>query len=357
MTQTPEVALPCPAGEIRIGGRKSELAVAQSEIVKSLIESHCPATSCSIVAIKTLGDVRLDRALYTFGGKSLWTRELEALLLGNAGNFKQIDLIVHSLKDLPTNLPEEFELGCITEREDPRDALVMKRGSPFMSLGQLPAGSVIGTSSMRRSAQLMMHYPHLRFESVRGNLRSRIRKLDEGDTFACIILAAAGMHRIGLKPRITQYLNSDEMYYSVGQGSLGVEIRRGDPRISKILAHIEHIPSAYRCIAERSLMRHLEGGCSVPLGVNTHYDETTKILSFKAIIVSPDGQECAEASIEMPIKCREDCVKAGIQLGDKLVARGGKKILDAIDYQRINQPPQSSSENSSLFTTSSPTTS
>lgn len=331
--------------QIRIGGRKSELAVAQSEIVKDIIESNFQSTKCSIVALSTLGDIRLDKALYTFGGKSVWTKELEVLLLGDAAGFKKIDLVVHSLKDLPTNLPEEFELGCITEREDPRDALVMKKGSNYTELSQLPAGLIIGTSSIRRLAQLLQHYPHLRFESVRGNLRTRLRKLDEGDHYDCIILAAAGMHRIGLKQRITKYLDEDEMYYSVGQGSLGIEIRKGDKRMLEILQKVEHKPSAFCCTAERSLMRHLEGGCSVPLGVKSEYNNDS--VTLKASIVSPDGTECVQAELTKKVSNKQDCETIGVELGDMLIKKGAKDILDQIDYDRINIRPGDSSETAS----------
>lgn len=325
--------------ELRIGGRKSQLAVAQSEIVKELIESKFPQISCDILALSTLGDQKLDKALYTFGGKSLWTKELEVLLLGDAGEFKKIDLIVHSLKDLPTKLPDEFELGCITEREDARDALVMKKGSQYTELSQLPEGSVVGTSSVRRSAQLIKHYPHLAFESVRGSLPTRLDKLDNGVKYDCIILAAAGMHRMGLKDRITKYLDEDEMYYSVGQGSLGIEIRKADRHVLNILAEIEHLPSTYRCLAERSLMRTLEGGCSVPLGVKTEFNESTKELSLEAIVVSPDGKQSVEAKSFKIIKSKQDCEDLGVEVAQKIVEKGGKEILDKIDYERINQKP------------------
>ncbi|KAK6204288.1 porphobilinogen deaminase, dipyromethane cofactor binding domain-containing protein [Scheffersomyces amazonensis] len=328
---------------IQIGGRKSKLAVVQSEIVKAEIEKAFPDINCSILALSTLGDKIQSKPLYSFGGKSLWTKELEILLLEAVDPFPQLDLIVHSLKDMPTNLPDEFELGCILEREDPRDAVVMPEGSTFKSLKDLPAGAVVGTSSVRRSAQLTKNYPHLRFESVRGNLQTRLNKLDhpaEGKPhYACLLLAAAGLIRVGLGSRITEYLNAPDMYYAVGQGALGVEIRSKDEKILSILSKIEHIPTTLCCFAERGLMRYLEGGCSVPLGVESSYDESSHTLKLKAIIVSPDGKKSVEDEIEAVITDRQDCEKLGHDLGDRLIAKGAKEILDVIDYERINQPP------------------
>lgn len=324
---------------VRIGGRKSQLAVVQSEIVKNELETAHENIECSILALSTFGDKHRDQALYSFGGKALWTKELEVLLLGDVGEFKQLDLVVHCLKDVPTKLPEEFELGCILKRADPRDALIMKKGSSYKSLADLPEGSVVGTSSIRRSAQLLKNYPHLKFESVRGNLQTRIRKLDEDNQFECILLAAAGLIRTDLDHRITKYLDEDEMYYSVGQGALGVEIRKGDTRIKQLLQRVEDKNTTYCCLAERSLMRYLEGGCSVPLGVRSNFDNDSNILTLKAIIVSPDGTESVQADIEKEVSSHDDCEQLGIELGDLLVERGAKTILDSIDYQRINERP------------------
>ncbi|KAK6464997.1 porphobilinogen deaminase, dipyromethane cofactor binding domain-containing protein [Scheffersomyces coipomensis] len=331
------------ANHIQIGGRKSKLAVKQSEIVKQEIETAFPELSCSILALSTLGDKVQSKPLYSFGGKSLWTKELEILLLEAVEPFPKLDLIVHSLKDMPTNLPEEFELGCIIKREDPRDAVIMPPNSPYKTLADLPPNALVGTSSIRRSAQLLKNYPHLKFESVRGNVFTRLTKLDTPTEtqpkFECIILAAAGLIRVGLGDRINQYLDAPDMYYAVGQGALGVEIRSNDPRIKSIVSKIEHLPTAYRCLAERSLMRYLEGGCSVPLGVESFYDESSRKLLLKAVIVSPDGLKSVEDQIETIINDRNDCEIIGKELGDKLIAKGAKEILDLIDYERINQPP------------------
>ncbi|KAK6458568.1 porphobilinogen deaminase, dipyromethane cofactor binding domain-containing protein [Scheffersomyces xylosifermentans] len=325
---------------VQIGSRKSKLAVVQSEIVKGEIETAFPHLNCSILALSTLGDKIQTKPLYSFGGKSLWTKELEILLLEQVEEFPKLDLIVHSLKDMPTNLPEEFELGCVLKREDPRDALVMRAGSTYKKLDDLPAGSVVGTSSVRRSSQLLKNYPHLKFDSIRGNVQTRLGKLDdENGPFECIILASAGLLRLGMGERITSYLDAPQMYYAVGQGALGIEIRKGDTKIKNVLSKIEHFPSTVRCYAERSLMRYLEGGCSVPIGVHTTYDESSKILKFEGIIVSPDGIKFVEDVVEGKVETLEEAEALGIQLGDRLIAKGAKEILESIDFTRINEPP------------------
>lgn len=330
-----------PNNHVQIGGRKSALAVVQSEIVKGIIEEKYPELSCSILALSTLGDKVQSKPLYSFGGKALWTKELEVLLLEEMDEFPKLDLIVHSLKDMPTNLPEEFELGCILDREDPRDALVMKQGSKYKSLAELPDGSVVGTSSVRRSAQLMKHYPKLKFDSVRGNVQTRLRKLDDPEgIFSCLLLAAAGLDRSGLGGRITSRLDAPEMYYAVGQGALGVEIRKDDMVIKKLLDTLEDPSTAYKCYAERSLMRYLEGGCSVPIGVHTTYNEESQKLTLKGLVVSPDGTSSVEDEVCAKVTSKEEANAVGIQLGDLLIAKGAQQILKDINFERINQRPE-----------------
>ncbi|ODV91648.1 hypothetical protein CANCADRAFT_30011, partial [Tortispora caseinolytica NRRL Y-17796] len=270
---------------IRIGTRTSQLAMVQAEHVKSELERYHSGDKFDIHSMKTLGDNVLDKPLYTFGGKSLWTSELEAVLLDSS-----IDMIVHSLKDVPTTLPEEFEIAAILKREDPREALVMKAGSPYKSLKDLPKGAVVGTSSLRRIAQLKRAYPHLQFMSARGNLNTRLAKLDNpASEYSCLILAAAGLIRLGFKERITMYLESPELFYAVGQGALGIEIRKNDKNILSLLEPLVDIPTTYECIAERSLMRTLEGGCSIPIGVNCSYNNG--MLTMKSTVTSVNGEE------------------------------------------------------------------
>lgn len=332
--------LDVPNNHIQIGGRKSKLAVIQLEIVKAEIERHHHHLNCLVLALLTLGDKIQNKPLYSFGGKLLWTKELEILLLEPVDEYPKLDLIVHSLKDMPTNLPDEFELGCILEREDPRDALVMKKGSPYKSLSDLPKGAVVGTSSVRRSAQLLKNYPHLRFQDVRGNIYTRLSKLDDPESpYECLLLAAAGLIRLGLEHRIDVALDAPEMYHAVGQGALGVEIRRDDLVVQQVLSKLEHKPSALRCTAERSLMRILEGGCSVPLGVSTKYDEETQQLDFKSIIVSPNGEEYVEGEVKGFVSNKAEAEEIGEQLAQILIAKGGRDILKSINYEKINQRP------------------
>lgn len=325
---------------IVLGSRNSKLAIRQTEIVRKYINARFPDIKCSSIAVSTLGDKIQSKPLYSFGGKSLWTKELEILLIDRVEEFPRLDLIVHCLKDMPTNLPDEFELGCILDRRDPTDALVMKRGSPYKTLKDLPDGSVVGTSSVRRSSQLLKNHPNLKFHSVRGNIHTRLRKLDDDESqYDCLILASAGLKRCGLGDRITSQLVAPEMYYSVGQGALGIEIRKDDVRLKSMLQAIEDLPATYCCLAERSLMRHLEGGCSVPIGVDTTYDKRRSVLTFKGIIVNPDGQRWVEDTVEEVVESRQQAEELGVRLGDLLIDKGGKEILLEINYERINQPP------------------
>ncbi|KAG0677280.1 porphobilinogen deaminase [Pichia californica] len=316
---------------VRIGSRKSLLAVCQSEIVGNTIKKFYPFLNTTITKVSTLGDQIQNRPLYSFGGKALWTKELEILLLQDVGDFQKIDLIAHSLKDMPTILPDDFEL-------DPRDALVMKQGSSYKSLSDLPAGSIVGTSSVRRSAQISRNYPHLIFKSVRGNIHTRLNKLDDKDSdYSCIILAAAGLIRCNFQDRITKYLNCDEMYHAVGQGAIGVEIQKNNEKMRLLCSVIGCRETTWKCVAERSLLRTLEGGCSVPVGVWTTYDELKNILKLKAIVLSVDGKESVEDSHEKEMNCDKDALDLGIELAEKLIAKGAKKILDEINFNKIQE--------------------
>ena len=330
---------------IHIGGRSSKLAVIQSETVKQLIESAFPGKyNCVITKRTTLGDQVQTQPLYSFGGKSLWVTELEDLLLGEPGSDSatgsRLDLIVHSLKDMPTTLPESFELGGITKRVDPSDCVVMARDSPFKSLSELPDGSVVGTSSVRRTSQLRRLYPKLIFKSVRGNIQTRLSKLDDPESeYKCIVLATAGLVRLQLEHRITQTLSGSEgIYHAVGQGALGIEIRKGDHRIQQILDKICDYESTVCCLAERALLRFLEGGCSVPIGVTSEFDNQSKTLRLRAIVIDTEGVESVEESQDMVIRdnsYREDSEKCGVALAEKMIANGAKKILDEINLTKL----------------------
>lgn len=318
---------------ITVGGRKSLLAVVQSKHIAQSLYNVCPTQSFPVVALSTLGDLVQGKPLYSFGGKSLWTKELEWLMLNRIEGAPQIDIIVHSLKDMPTVLPDDCILGAITEREDPRDAVIMKANSPYTVLGDLPAGSVVGTSSIRRSAQLKKNFPHLLFESVRGNVQTRLRKLDDPKgKFECIILAVAGLKRLGLDERITSCLDAPDMYYAVGQGALGIEVRSKDAKVQELLKNINHDETYFRCLAERSLLRTLEGGCSVPIGVNTKFTDK-ETLEFTAIVVSVDGQESITKTLTQKVTSASEAEEIGEKLAQNLIQDGAKEILDAIKLE------------------------
>jgi len=219
--------------------------------------------------------------------KSLWTEELETALMKG-----EVDMIVHSLKDVPTQLPEECEIGAILEREDPRDALIVKQGLPYKSLEEMPEGSVIGTSSVRRIAQLRKTYPGLKVMDVRGNLDTRFRKLDDPTgPYTALLLASAGVTRMKMTSRITALLSSESskggMFYAVGQGAIAIEIRAQDDRVKNVLRGAGHWESEWRVGAERALLRELEGGCSVPVGVETVLKEVTIQESELSSLRSP----------------------------------------------------------------------
>lgn len=321
---------------VRVGGRKSALAVMQSRHVAEKLRNVHPGLTFPVIALSTLGDNVPNKPLYSFGGKALWTKELEYLLLHQVPGFDQLDMIVHSLKDMPTELPTGCAVGAVPERHDPRDVLCVSTMHDYATLEELPHGAVIGTSSIRRQAQLRRKYPHLVFESVRGTLQTRLRKLDDPETpYVAIVLAAAGLERLSLKHRITCYLDGPDMYYAVGQGALGIEIRQGDARVEALVGRIDHRPTHLRCRAERSLMRALEGGCSVPIGVRTEYVASTGMLKLEAMVVSVDGQTSVEGMVVSAVYSYEEADQVGIDLANDLRAKGAQKILDEINIDRI----------------------
>ena len=318
---------------IHIGTRRSALAVIQAEMVLADLKKAHPENAYEIHAMATMGDKNQVTALHEFGAKSLWTHELEAQLIVG-----KLDLIVHCLKDMPTQLPPKCVIGCIMEREDPRDVVIMKPTLHYKSLAELPAGSVVGTSSVRRSAQVKRLYPKLKFKDVRGNVGTRLGKLDKEDgEYACLILAAAGIVRMGWGGRITQFLDSKTegggLLHAVGQGALAIEVREGDERIMGVLNELQNRDSSLAGLAERSLMRTLEGGCSVPIGVETTWIEKGKLL-MKAIVVSLDGSEMVEAERLEEILTEGNADEFGRTLAADLISKGASKILEAITLNR-----------------------
>lgn len=269
---------------IRVGSRKSELALIQTKYVIDCLKEYHPTKDFQVVKMNTKGDKILDKSLPKIGEKSLFTEELE-LALEN-GN---VDFVVHSLKDLPTSLPKGMVLGVILKRENPCDAVVMSKKYKDKTLSTLPEGSVIGTSSLRRSAQLARNMPHLKVENIRGNLNTRLRKLDdENGPFAAIILAAAGLKRMNWENRISQLLEPEETLYAVGQGALGVECREADWKILSLLEPLYDVDTTLRCVCERSFLKTLGGGCSAPVAVFSSLEE--KHLTITGAVWSLDGQ-------------------------------------------------------------------
>ncbi|KAJ5120614.1 uncharacterized protein N7515_010002 [Penicillium bovifimosum] len=327
---------PAPAQRtITIGTRKSKLALEQTYLVRETLKKAFPQYEYKVFSKETAGDLNTTIALRDFTTKNLWTEELEELMIAG-----QVDLIVHSLKDVPTTLPASCKLGPTVPREDSRDVLVVKQGLPYKSLSEIPAGSVVGTSSIRRTAQLARKYPNLKIQDVRGNIGTRLSKLDAEDSpYTCIILAAAGLLRLDLADRITEYLDSKNsgMLYAVGQGALGIEIRKEDTELQKMLDTIGHQDTTFSVLAERSLLRTLEGGCSAPLGVETEWIQTpegSKRLRMRSVVVSVDGKECAQVELDGEVASAESAEAFGITVAKALVADGAGAILEAIQRNK-----------------------
>ncbi|RKP03900.1 hypothetical protein CXG81DRAFT_29140 [Caulochytrium protostelioides] len=274
---------------ITIGTRESPLAMIQARHVQDLLQAAHPGLRVSLLGMTTTGDQIQNVALNKIGSKSLFTKELEVALLA-----ERVDLIVHSLKDMPTVLPPGLCLAGVTARENPADAVLVaqRHQGTYTTLADLPAGAVVGTSSVRRMAQLRYAYPHLTFKDARGNLNTRLAKLDDpAFGYDCLILAYAGAHRLGWDDRITSVIPSETMLHAVGQGALGLECRSDDRGVRRLIRAIAHRPSEARTLTERAYMRFLEGGCSVPLGVQTTLAATANgyTLTLDACVASVRG--------------------------------------------------------------------
>jgi hydroxymethylbilane synthase len=308
-----------PPRPIRIGSRKSQLALVQTYWVQEQLQKSFPNITFEVHTMSTQGDKILDVALAKIGDKGLFTKELELRMIN-----KEIDFAVHSLKDLPTNLPEGLTLAAITERENPADAVVLHKKHKDKQIETLPAGAVIGTSSLRRLAQLRYKFPHFTFKDVRGNLITRIEKLDAGE-YDALILAVAGLERLDMSHRIDQILPPDISLHAVGQGALGIECRSDDTEVISLLKAIEHSQTRDRCLAERSFLRVLEGGCQVPIGVDTQIN--SKELTLKGLVASVDGQKLVKDTVT---GTAADAEKLGAQLARILRQKGATEILEQI---------------------------
>ncbi|MFR0673713.1 hydroxymethylbilane synthase [Enterobacterales bacterium AW_CKDN230030176-1A_HGKHYDSX7] len=309
--------------EIRIATRKSALALWQAEYVKARLEAAHPGLLVSLVPMVSRGDKLLDSPLSKIGGKGLFVKELETALLEG-----QADIAVHSMKDVPMDFPEGLGLYCICEREDPRDAFVSNR---FASLDELPLGSVVGTSSLRRQTQLLSHRPDLEIRFLRGNVNTRLAKLDAGD-YDAIILAAAGLIRLGFESRITASLDVTYSLPAGGQGAVGIECRSADSDVQALLSPLHHLETADRVVAERALNKRLNGGCQVPIASYAVLEGDQ--LWLRAMVGQPDGGALLRAEARGP---RTAADLLGVQVADDLLDQGADVILTAV-YGEAGQP-------------------
>jgi len=302
--------------EIRIATRKSALALWQAEFVKARLAQAHPGLVVTLVPMVSRGDKLLDSPLSKIGGKGLFVKELETALLEN-----EADIAVHSMKDVPMDFPEGLGLFCICEREDPRDAFV---SNTYASLDALPKGSVVGTSSLRRQAQLLTRRPDLEIRFLRGNVNTRLAKLDAGE-YDAIILAAAGLIRLGFEARITSAISIEDSLPAGGQGAVGIECRSADTEIHALLAPLHHADTAVRVTAERALNKHLNGGCQVPIACYAVLEGEQ--LWLRGLVGEPSGGTLLSADARAP---RSAAQALGEQVAEALLAQGAGDILKAV---------------------------
>ena len=301
------------ARPLRIATRKSLLALWQAEYVKAELEKHHPGLVVELVPLTSRGDKILDVPLAKVGGKGLFVKELEqALLAGDA------DIAVHSMKDVPMEFPEGLGLTVICPREDARDAFVSNR---FNTLDELPQGAVVGTSSLRRQCQLLAYRPDLQIKFLRGNVQTRLQKLDDGE-YDAIILAAAGLIRLELQARIRAFIAPEQSLPAGGQGAVGIECRMDDGAAIELLKPLHHQTTAEQVMAERAMNRHLQGGCQVPIACYAIHQGNQ--LWLRGLVGSPDGSQMLFDEISGSVS---DAEKIGIELAERLLAAGADKIL------------------------------
>lgn len=298
---------------LRIATRKSALALWQAEFVKAELEKHHANLTVELVPMSTKGDKILDTPLAKVGGKGLFVKELEqAMMDGRA------DIAVHSMKDVPVDFPEGLELHTICQREDPRDAFVSNR---FSNLSELPEGAVVGTSSLRRQCQIRAARPDLIIKDLRGNVNTRLAKLDAGE-YDAIILAAAGLIRLEMAERIASYIEASESLPANGQGAVGIECRSDDGKTKALLAPLEHSETRIRVLAERAMNRRLEGGCQVPIGA--YAEIQGEQIHLRGLVGAVDGSEILRAEQTASVN---DAEQLGVELAESLLAQGADKIL------------------------------
>jgi hydroxymethylbilane synthase len=305
-----------PRATLILGTRGSKLALQQSQWFQSRLHEVAPAVQVTLRTIQTSGDKIVDVPLAKIGGKGLFVKEIEEALLAG-----EIDLAVHSMKDVPAQLPDGLEILCVPPREDARDALISRDGRRFKDL---PQGALIGTASLRRQAQLLNARPDLRIEMLRGNLDTRLRKLKDGQ-FDAIVLAAAGLHRLAWAQVITEYLDPVVSLPAIGQGALGIEGRCEDRFVRSILDRLNDQPTGTTVTAERAFLYRLEGGCQVPIAA--HATLSNGQLTLDGLVASVDGKTIIRDEIRGK---SEEAYALGVQLAERLLARGGDKILREI---------------------------
>jgi hydroxymethylbilane synthase len=301
---------------VRIGTRGSKLARWQAEWIEGELKARFPSISFALVAISTQGDRILDVPLAKIGGKGLFVKEIEEALLD-----RRIDIAVHSMKDMPAEVPPGLSIGAIPERENPADVLLSREGKRF---AELSPGSSVGTSSLRRSAQILHARPDIEIRPLRGNIDTRIRKLETGEMDA-IVLAAAGIRRLGMEDRITEYLSERVMLPAVGQGALCVEIRAEDPEISLLVSSLDHPPTRQIVTGERAFLKRLQGGCQVPIAGLGKIEENVFLLS--GLVAEVDGSILLKETLSGSPDASE---RIGIALADRLLGAGGRAILEKL---------------------------
>ncbi|MDD1795647.1 hydroxymethylbilane synthase [Enterovibrio makurazakiensis] len=306
---------------IRIATRKSPLALWQAEYVKAALEATHPGLIVELVPMVTKGDIILDTPLAKVGGKGLFVKELEqAMIEGRA------DIAVHSMKDVPVEFPEGLGLVTICERDDPRDAFVSNR---YESLSDLPQGAIVGTSSLRRQCQVREMRPDLVVNDLRGNVGTRLGKLDNGE-YDAIILAAAGLKRLGLHDRIRNEIEPEEILPAVGQGAVGIECRLDDERVRTLLEPLSDANTTYRVLCERAMNNRLQGGCQVPIG--SYSEIQGDQIYLRALVGEPDGSEIIRGEVTGPLEKAEEL---GTGLAEQLLAEGARPILEKLYQDEI----------------------
>ena len=304
--------------KLRIATRKSPLALWQAEYVKRQLMLCHPDLQVELVAMSTRGDKLLDAPLAKVGGKGLFVKELEVAMLDG-----RADIAVHSMKDVPMEFPQGLDLAVICQREDPTDAFVSTK---YSGLDQLPKNAIVGSSSLRRQSQIRAKFPHLTIRDLRGNVNTRLEKLDKGE-YDALILASAGLIRLGMADRIASRLDIDLCLPAGGQGAVGIECRADDSDILALLAPLHHAETASCVIAERAVNRRLQGGCQVPIACFAEIDAESQSLSLRGLVGSIDGQKILEASITGAADRAE---LLGESLADKLLSMGAGEILSAV---------------------------